>query len=74
VIAFATASLACRSGSAVREYDGMILIVCGPHVEDVRPWCWAFAGYALAFTPALLLTAGRVRLDTFCQDNVVSDG
>jgi hypothetical protein len=65
LIAFGVASLACANGSSIREHDGMVLIVCGPNVEDIRPWYWAFAGYALAFTPVLLFASGRVRSDAF---------
>jgi len=69
VIAFVVASLACGSGPSVRGHDGLVFIACGPHVEDVRPWYWAFGGYVLAFTPTLLFTLPRVRSDTFRHDN-----
>jgi hypothetical protein len=72
VIAFAIASLVCADGPSDRSHDGMVLIVCGPHVADVRPWYWAFGGYVLAFTPMLLFTSPRVRSDTFRHDHAAS--
>ena len=63
LIAFGVASWAVADGRSIREHDGMVFIVCGPHVEEVRPWYWAFAGYAVAFTTVLLLASGRVRSD-----------
>ncbi len=69
LIAFAFASWAVSEGRSIPEHDGMVFTDCYPQVEDVRPWYWAFAGYALAFTPVLLLASGRVRTDTFRRDH-----
>lgn len=64
-LGFGFGSFAYASRSSVREHSGMIFIVCGPHAEDVRPWYWAFVGYAITFTPVLIATSVRARSDSF---------
>jgi hypothetical protein len=61
LLAFTIAKMVWSSGSAFVERDGMVFIVCGPQVEDFRPWYCAFFGYVLAFTPVLIFADARPR-------------